>query len=124
MEPNSPTSEFVEAAQQFCILIERAAELSPSALLTSIYLSLPGLTRAAFFLPQVEPETIGIFEEGKPPEGVSKSHRSLLEKTGKFDRYFLVFDPQEPIAKDPVDASLAADLDEIYQDLKRALRMG
>jgi Domain of unknown function (DUF5063) len=98
--------DFAPLAREFTILLNRAAEMRPYDLLVACASLLPRIYTAGLNLPEVEPD------DASSPEPVP--HPSL-PSLGRFDIYSEVYDPYVHV--EPVMASLALDLAEIYSDL-------
>jgi hypothetical protein len=134
---------FALLAEDFCALVEQRESLGCEGLLRAVHVRLAPLYAAALALPSVEAlddtssevvDEAGIADSEEPDVDVSgrptesspdrMSHeewmalyRSLSEQLGERDLYAEVFDPYLQPPKEPVIASLADDIADIYRDL-------
>ena len=112
--------EFRRAAEDYCSLIDKHAELPVRDFLECLEKALPRLVSGVLDLPVVDrfgPE---------PPESDHKSlfrslHASLSEYLGEHRLHWRVFDPTDPKPDDPLQGDLADDLADIYCDLQRGM---
>lgn len=102
---------FAALAREFLVLLDRAADMRPHELLLACARLLPRIYAVGLNLPDVEPDDTTV------PDSVP---HPTLPSFGKFDIYSEIFDPY--VHDEPVMASLAHDLSEIYSDLAGPLR--
>ncbi|HME37093.1 MAG TPA: DUF5063 domain-containing protein [Candidatus Sulfotelmatobacter sp.] len=123
-------NRFAAAAQEFCSLVESAAELDRTGLLTEMYQVLPRLINEAILLPSIqsskEDDAIEKQEQSLASPGARMTEEQwgqlynlLKEKLGDWDLYWQVFDPTTD--KEAVCGTLADDFADIYRDLKEGL---
>ena len=110
---------FRVAASAYLEVVDSAPNIEIRALLDAISRSLAELYGAALYLPEETPDTTEIAERPLAQEQWATLFRSLKEKIGSLDTYWVVFD--STLEETPVRASLAGDISEIYRDLKRDL---
>jgi hypothetical protein len=113
--------EFVAAANEFCKYAEHSSELGGDELLKILQRILPFMYLKASLLPVFEP----YFEDGNE-KFVTESdwfriHDGLRSKFGKANDYLEVFDEKVNDTGEPVVASIAEDMADIYQDLRNFL---
>ena len=112
---------FRALAQEYCLLLETPGMQAPVDWLAAIHRILPKLYAAALLLPDVSPDTNGETPSA-PPDPLSKDVTDRLNETlGRWNFYWEVFDPYDEGDREPVCGSLAADLSEIYDDLRDGL---
>ncbi len=107
-------SDFLLKVRGYVALIEGAADLRAYDILVQAAILLPGIYALGMTIPNVNPKT----EEPVAYDGPSVMG-ILLDKFGKYDAYFEIFDPTED--KDRVVGSLSDDLADIYSNLKGPL---
>lgn len=115
-DSEATTIRFVDEAAGFCALV---SERKPTV--EALRRSLVTLVAAALELRPVEPTDADhpLTEEiGKATARVVDSVRSAL---GAADRYWEVFDPR--VREEPVAASLADDIGDIFRDLRTGLAL-
>ncbi|MFC1853929.1 DUF5063 domain-containing protein [candidate division CSSED10-310 bacterium] len=106
--------DFVSTVREYIALIEGASDLRAYDILAQSAILLPKIYAAGMTIQESEPET----EEPRTYDGPSVMG-TLLDKFGKYDEYFEIFDPTED--KDRVVRSLADDFADIYTNLKGPL---
>jgi Domain of unknown function (DUF5063) len=111
---------FRAAAAKFIEIVDSAPHLETEVFLANVSHGMAELYSTALSLPAVEPDTD---TDNSPVKTANwdELHRSLGEKIGPLDTYWTVFDFTEK--PEPVQGSLAADISEIYADLKQSLRL-
>jgi hypothetical protein len=77
---------------------------------------------SAPYFPSVAPDTSEIDGTPIPKEEWSQLFHSLKERLGPLDGYWEIFDSTEK--GEPIQASLAEDISEIYHDLKSSYQIG
>lgn len=110
--------EFVAVANEFCMYAEHASEIKGEELLRILQRLLPLLYLKASFLPELTP----CFEDGNE-KFVSEAdwnniHDDFRKKFRSANDYLEVFDERINDSENPVVASLAENMADIYQDMK------
>lgn len=108
--------EFITVGKEYCALVENHASTSTRNFLVTLQKMLPLLYLKATLLPAVE-------EEGVPEKFVTEvDYNYLLNritgKLGKYDSYQEVFEPGMQFSEQPIEASIAENICDIYQDIK------
>lgn len=114
-------NRFSTVAQAFCAAVDSAEASDKNAFLMRIYRELPRLIEAALQLPQTEP-TDSTESDASPRlshEEWKRVYDVVAAKTGEWDCYWQVFDPTK--TDEPVAASLADDIADIYRDLSAGI---
>lgn len=111
---------FREAAMRFVKVVDTRGESTNDQFLASVQTRLLELYSSVLGLPVVEPTG----NENPPVAPYSAEtqptlYQLLREKLGKSDDYWTVFD--STTSAEPIMASLAGDISEIYVDLKKSL---
>lgn len=106
---------FAQLVRDYIAVIDRAGESTPHSLLSSCAWLLPRIYAAGIELPDVQPTNDNVDDEPAVPSPMAR----LASILGRYDGYFEVFDPF--VQEEPVKASLADDLADIYLDLARPL---
>jgi hypothetical protein len=123
-------------ADRYCQIVELRSSLDRTSFARRIYLSLSELLAEGARLPLVllsdgddddDDFDVPTFEEIKAEVDASaparfEVYKSVQEKLGDWDPYSLVFDPVADT--EAIRASLAVDIADIYQDLKKELACG
>jgi len=110
--------EFVTVGKEYCSLVENYAASDTLTFLSTMQKIFPLLYLKATLLPVVDEEGV------EPPEKfVSEVDYNFLlnkltEKLGKLDNYQEVFDPGMQFSENPIEASIAENICDIYQDIK------
>lgn len=109
---------FLKEAAGFCELLENAAGYKRKDWFERLRRNLPRLYDTALALPEVE----SIFEESNEKFVTEQQYEMIrnlaARKTGSFDDYPEVFNPDEPIEELQITVSLSENLADIYQDIK------
>ena len=112
------TVEFATVAAEYCAFIEKARESQRSQFVDKCVKLLPLLYLKALLLPAAE----FLYEETPEKFVTEESYeyvRSMLQRLmGQHDDYLEVFSSDMQFSEEPVTASVAEDLTDIYQDLK------
>jgi hypothetical protein len=113
--------EFKRRALGFCAHLEGHAEFERGPFLRQLAVSLAQLYIAALHLPDVSSDSDTLL-----PPAITDDEQRLLEeavsrKLGEFQAYWEVFDPFAENDAGPVAGNIAADLVEIYCDVRRPL---
>lgn len=108
--------QFRRHAQRFVSLVERGEALPTRSFLIEIATALAELCAMALTLPAIEPETQTKPDVEIPTPSVVETLRNRL---GDADGHWEVFNPRQK--DEPVEGSLAEDIGNIYEDLKRGL---
>jgi uncharacterized protein DUF5063 len=112
---------FRAAATKFIEVVDSAPHFETEVFLANVSHSMAELYSVALALPTVEPETTGTDETAFQSDKWDELHRSLEKKIGTLSAYWTIFDFTEK--QEPVQGSLAADISEIYFDLKESLNL-
>ena len=114
-----PVGEFVAEARRYCALIEGAESSGPRAFENECLKVLLLLYQQLLLLPNVDPD------EPELPGRISHEEwQAMWERTARrieCDRYWEVFEPFAGEKPDPVCASIADDLADIWRDVKVGL---
>lgn len=124
MKPNSdditldkPIIEMATVANEFCYYLDTAEEKSKNGILEFIHRILPLLYLKGTLLPDIEPEYPEASERFVTQENWETVFTILRDKFGKDDEFWLI-DPQYINETEPLKASIAENLADIYQDMK------
>lgn len=113
--------EFVAVANEFCKYAEQASKLKGDELLKILQRILPLMYLKASLLPSPEP----VFEDGNEKfvteAGWFMINDTLREKFGSADAYLELSDEKSTEYDTPVQASIAENMADIYQDIKNFL---
>jgi hypothetical protein len=120
MNADPVMERFRAAAANFIQVVDSIAVIEREAFLARLSHCLAELYTSALDFPAVQPDTSSIDETPFAKEECNELYHLLRSKIGSFDGYWRVFDSVENLP--PVQASLAADISEIYFDLKQDLR--
>ena len=109
--------EFATVANEFCSFVEGSEQFSRKDFIGRVQKLFPLLYLKAALLP--EPDMSG----DTPEKFVSEEDYNFIiqrleTKLGQFDAYYEVFDPSIDITEAAVEASIAENIADIYQDLK------
>jgi hypothetical protein len=114
-EPDAQQS-FHARARRYCELLEALGRDEPTDA-RQLASALGELYAAATQLPHRSPADVAT-EPAAPPDSTAVRH-ALQAVFGELDRYWTVFDPGH--RDEPVEASLADDLADVYSDVKQGL---
>lgn len=110
--------EFVAVANEYCKYCEHASEIGGEEIMKIFQRLLPLLYLKASFLPELTP----VFEDGNEKFITEadwlKVHNAFKRNFGSTDEYLEVFDDRMKDSDNPVVASLAENMADIYQDVK------
>lgn len=112
-----PILEMLAVANDFCYYLDTAEEKPKKELLEYIHRILPLLYLKGTLLPTIEPEYPEANERFVTQENWEAVFSMLREKFGKDDEYWLI-DPQYINETEPLKASIAENLADVYQDMK------
>ncbi len=110
--------EFVATANDYCTFLENADAFNLKEFVYETHKILPLLYSKATLLPEIETRMEEATEKFVTEGDYNMLHDSLLSKLGQYNDYQEVFDPLRQESEDPVSASIAEDLTDIYQDMK------
>ena len=119
--------EFATIANEYCNFIENNQSFSREQFFDKLQKLLPLLYYKVSLLPEVDDEDVDTPEKVVTEVDYNFLLNRLSSKLGAFDSYLEVFDPGMQFSESPVEASIAENLCDIYQDLKDfifAYRMG
>ena len=118
---NSVTSrsvlEFLTVANDFCSFLEKSEDFQKSGILTYLQRVLPLIYIKASLLPDIQPEDENAIEHYVTEQEWEELFNQLRAKFGD-DDIFHYIDLHEHSHQDPVRASLAETVTDLYQDLK------
>jgi hypothetical protein len=101
--------------------VDSGPTLERDAFLSGVGRSLSELYCVALEVPLIEPASDVVDETPFSSEEWAQLYHSLREKIGELDSYWGVSDSTEK--EEPIQASLAGDISEIYYDLKENLQL-
>lgn len=104
-------------AAEFCTVVEARDAHTAIGFAQAIHQLLPRLYSAATVLPSSVPETDQSAGDAMSHEDWRRLHFDLSGLFGRWNFYWLVFDPYDNVEREPVCGSLADDLADIYRDL-------
>ncbi|NOU47738.1 MAG: DUF5063 domain-containing protein [Bacteroidales bacterium] len=121
MSDNDPTLsrnilELVTIATEFCNLIENSASQSKADLLGSLQSFAPLLYLRGTLIPAIQPDDIEYAERFVTEEQWESIFRTLRDKLGKDDEFWILEDQTEN--NEPIKASISECVADTYQDLK------
>lgn len=117
----APALRYRAAAQAFVELIEGRGRTSPAEWLAQVHMRLPELYAAALALGEVEPATSEANPRAMSQEEWASVYADICGVLGKWNYYWLVFDPYIDSDREAVCGSVADDLADIYRDLRDGL---
>jgi hypothetical protein len=109
--------EIVTVSNEYCIYLETAENKSKSGILKFANTILPLLYLKGALLPEVPVENPEANERFVTEEEWERVFTMLRDKFGTDDEFWII-DPQHVNETEPLKASLAENLADIYQDLK------
>lgn len=112
-----PVLEMLTVANDFCLSMEKAGDYPSKDLLLYLQRILPLVYIKASLLPDIIPGDEDAIEHYVTEEQWEDLFNLLREKFGSDDLFHFI-DQSEKSHEDPVRASLAENLADIYQDLK------
>lgn len=112
-----PVMEMITVANDFCSFMEKAEDATKQDILVYLQRILPLLYLKSSLLPVVEVEDEDAVEHDVTESDWEELFNRLREKFGDDDAYHYI-DLQEKSHLDPVRASLAENITDLYQDLK------
>ncbi len=115
MERTINIEQFHRLADEYCIFVENHASFNRYDFLNKCLELFPRLYSAALTVPLPNGS-----DDTDLGERLTHAHL-LYEMLGKYNFYSEVFDPIYPTDKDPSQAMLSEELDEIYWHLKKGL---
>jgi hypothetical protein len=112
---------FAVISRRFCQVVDDAAGVDRSEFVAQIYQILPKLIDEAVNLPEVESSGADYQSSSLQDrhEQWDRLYKSLKENLRDWDVYRQVFDPTKD--SEAISGSLADDIADIYDDLKKAL---
>ncbi|MCF6342436.1 MAG: DUF5063 domain-containing protein [Bacteroidales bacterium] len=112
-----PIIEMATVANEFCYYLDMVEEKSKKGILEFVHRILPLLYLKGTLLPDIEPEYPEAGERFVTQENWETIFTILRDKFGKDDEYWII-DPQYIDETEPLRASIAENLADIYQDMK------
>ena len=127
---SAAVAAFIEVAERFCAVVERARERDTGAFLAAAERALTLLYAAALELPAVEPSDTAPPGRAVTNEEWHAAYGGLQAALGRCDLYRDIYDPAamaDPSGAiadgdEPVVGSVADDLADIWRDLQDGLR--
>jgi hypothetical protein len=110
-------SEFMDAAKEFCSIVEKRDIYSKTMILQKLYLSILELMRTAALLPNSGSPKAYWGSESTATKNYKVLYPSLKKKFGKDDRYSEIYDPYDLTDNRQVWGSLADDICDIYREV-------
>ncbi|MDA3817201.1 MAG: DUF5063 domain-containing protein [Prolixibacteraceae bacterium] len=110
--------EFVTVANEYCAFIENHASIKRGEFVEKVQKIYPLLYLKASMLPDVEDENVETPAKYVTEVDYSFLMQKISEKLARFDSYQEVFDADMQFSEGAVEASIAEDICDIYQDLK------
>jgi hypothetical protein len=110
--------EFVTVGKEYCSIVENHAGSDTFSFITTMQKMLPLLYLKASLLPVVDEENVEIPEKFVSEVDYNYLLNRLTEKLGKYDNYQEVFEPGMQFSENPIEASIAENICDIYQDIK------
>jgi hypothetical protein len=110
--------EFVTVANEYCTFVEQHTRITRQDFIKKAQKILPLLYLKTTLLPEVDLPDEGIPEKFVTEVDYNFLLNKLSEKLGQFDSYQEVFDEGMQFSETALDASIAENLCDIYQDLK------
>jgi hypothetical protein len=115
-----PVINFIEAAKEYCLLVEKRDDKTNIQLLQQVFIVLPQLCLCGMRLPDVK--RLSDYEPARLPyerrNDLSKSLQVMLKD---YDVYTEIFDPYDVKEQEPIRGVLSDDLSDIYLDLRPGL---
>lgn len=110
--------DFVAVANEFCSFIDEAEKHTRKKFVDILHKILPLVYLKATLLPNLTDEEIEYPEKFVTEVEYHFLQSKLQRKMGSFDSYQEVFDPNFQFSEAPLDASIAENICDVYQDLK------
>ncbi|MCF6171748.1 MAG: DUF5063 domain-containing protein [Bacteroidales bacterium] len=114
---SKPIIEMATVANEFCYFLDTAEDKRKKGILEFAHRILPLLYLKGTLLPEIEPEYPEAGERFVTQENWETVFTLLRDKFGKEDEYWII-DPQYINETEPLKASIAENLADIYQDMK------
>jgi len=111
--------EFATVANEYCSFVEAVDQFQRKDFITRVQKLFPLLYLKAALLPEPDIE----MSDDVPEKFVSEEDYNFIlhkleVKFGQFDAYHEVFDPSMQYSDLPIEASIAENIADVYQDLK------
>lgn len=119
--------EFVAVANEYCSFVENYAQVNRSAFIERMQKMFPLLYLKAALLPEINDEEVDTPEKFVNEVEYNFLLNKISGKLAHYDSYQEVFDEGMQYSEAAIDASIADNICDIYQDLKdflMAYRMG
>ena len=119
--------EFVAVANEYCNFVENHAQAKRSVFIERMQKMFPLLYLKAALLPEIDDEEVETPEKFVNEVEYNFLLNRISEKLAQYDSYQEVFDEGMQYSEAAIDASIADNICDIYQDLKdflMAYRMG
>ncbi len=110
--------EFVTVGKEYCSLVENHASSDTFTFLSTMQKLFPLMYLKATMLPVIDEESIETPEKFVSEVDYNFLLNRLSEKLGKFDNYQEVFEAGMQFSENPIEASIAENICDIYQDIK------
>ncbi len=112
-----PVLEMLTVANEYCYYFDRIEKKEPLEIIEFVYRVAPLLYLKGTLVPEVEVENPELNERYVTPEQWETLFYALREKFGYKDEFWII-DPQYVNENEPLKASLAENICDIYQDMK------
>ena len=117
---NLSINRFIDVSIKYCTLIENRNKMKTIYFLQEIYFLLPQICYHGVKLPYIR--SGNLIKRHNRTKQWQLLYKSLKQKLKKYDSYLEMFDPYDFKDKEPVQASLADDLSDIYLDLSVGIK--
>lgn len=114
---SKPIIEMATVANEFCFFFETAEKKDKEAILDFTQRILPLLYLKGSLMPDISPQFPEANERFVTQEQWGNIFTTLRDKFGEDDEYWII-DPQHINETEPLKASLAENITDIYQDMK------
>jgi hypothetical protein len=110
--------EFVTVAREYCATVEGHSTLTIRQFISRIQKLFPLLYLKATLLPEIDNEEVGETDKFVTEVDYNFLLNKLTSRIGRFDSYQEVFDAGMQFSDSPLEASIAENICDVYQDLK------
>ena len=110
--------EFITVANEYCNFVEDHTSYKAQEFLVRLQKLFPLIYLKATMLPTFELESYDAPEKFVSEVDYNFLMNKLLDKFGQYDSYQEVFDPNMQFSDAPLEASVAENICDVYQDLK------
>lgn len=110
--------EFVTVGKEYCNIVESHTSYDVPSFLGTVQKVFPLLYLKATLLPILDEDTVEEPEKFVTEFDYNYLLNNITAKLGRFDGYQEVFDPGMQFSESPLEASIAENICDIYQDIK------